>query len=93
VRDRQGRSAAGTSDGVPAEVDISPGRIGWIQAEVEEWVESRKRDLPVALDELSVDERLLVFGSRGVRRGPAHVGLELKCSSGPFRGGPICERG
>lgn len=56
--------------GFPAAVDISPGRVGWIQAEVEEWVESRKRDLPTALDDLAVDESLLVSGSRGVRRGP-----------------------
>jgi predicted DNA-binding transcriptional regulator AlpA len=56
--------------GFPAAVELSPGRIGWVQADVEEWVESRKRHLPVSIDDVLVDEALLAVGSRGVRRGP-----------------------
>ncbi|MFZ4434864.1 MAG: helix-turn-helix transcriptional regulator [Microthrixaceae bacterium] len=59
-----------TQPGFPAAVELSPGRVGWVRAEVEEWVESRKRRLPVALDDVVVAESLLVSGSRGVRRGP-----------------------
>lgn len=56
--------------GFPEAIEISPGRIGWVLAEVEVWIESRRRELPVALDDVDVDESLLVSGARGVRRGP-----------------------
>jgi len=56
--------------GFPPAVELSPGRIGWVLADVEEWVESRKRRLPVSIDDVVIDESLLVVGARGVRRGP-----------------------
>lgn len=57
--------------GFPSVVELSPGRRGWLLAEVEEWVESRKVKQPVSIDDLEVADELRLRGDRGRRRGPA----------------------
>ena len=56
--------------GFPAVVELSPGRRGWILAEVEAWVEGRKRRLPESIDDIETPEAFSPRPGRGVRRGP-----------------------
>ncbi len=56
--------------GFPDPVELSPGRRGWILAEVEAWVESRKVERLVNIDDVEVADELRVRGERGRRRGP-----------------------
>ena len=57
--------------GFPNAVELSPGRRGWILAEVEAWIESRKIERPRSIDSVEVDAELRREGDRGRRRGPA----------------------
>ena len=56
--------------GFPNAVELSPGRRGWILAEVEAWIESRKVQRLVSIDDLEVADELQRRGERGRRRGP-----------------------
>jgi len=56
--------------GFPSAVELSPGRRGWILSEVEAWIESRKVQRLVSIDDLEVADELHRRGDRGRRRGP-----------------------
>ena len=56
--------------GFPPAVELSPGRRGWVLAEVEEWIEQRKVYRPLSLADVAIPESLQQAGPRGQRRGP-----------------------